>query len=389
MFESLGLAGILLPLGIAIGWYIGTRHGHAADAGAPRGNGAGYARGIEHLVQDDTDQAIAHFVKLIEVDDDTVETHLMLGRLFRKRGEVDRALRIHQNLIARPNLAPAHRDEARFELAQDYVKAGVLDRAEALFAELVGEGRYLVPSLEALVCVFEQQREWARALEYAERLEAARGEGLGDRIAQFLCEQAEQQLGDGDAEGARRLAERALKRHPDCVRASLLLGRTCLALGNPRAAISAWRRVLDQDPRFVPELLPAVEAAYRDCDDPQGYLEFLEQAEAVAPGPDAAIARARLMQETGLDGTAHLLSALRERPSWAGARLLLEMPVPADEFRAVLSELCEQQMADHPKYRCAHCGLQPSLLFWQCPSCRQWGSVAPVPDRIGGGRSAP
>lgn len=389
MFESLGLAGILLPLGVAIGWYIGTRNG-------PEGRGSGvdesrFVQGIAHLVDDDPDQAIAHFVRLIEVDEDTVETHLMLGRLFRKRGEVDRALRLHQNLIARPNLTAQHRTEARFELAQDYLKAGVLDRAEQLFRELIDQGQYLVPGLEALVVAYEQQREWQPALEAAQRLEAARGESQSQRIAQYLCEQAEAAIADGDLAGARKRAERALRKDSQCVRASLLLGRVLSEGGDPAGAVRAYRRLLEQDARYLAEILPKVEEAYRAQDDADGFLTFLADAEAVSLGPEAAIARSRLMQESGLDGTAHLVSALRARPSWSGAKLLLDQPLPVDEFRAVLTELCERQLANRPRYRCNHCGLQPSLLFWQCPSCRQWGSVAPVPDQIGavGGAAAP
>lgn len=381
MFESLGIAGILLPMGIAIGWYIGSRSGGGESAES--GSESQFVRGIAHLVDDDPDQAIAHFVRLIEVDEDTVETHLMLGRLFRKRGEVDRALRLHQNLIARPNLSSAHRVEARFELAQDYLKAGVLDRAEELFRELVDQGQYLVQGLEALVVAYEQQREWQQALEAAQQLEAARGESQAQRIAQYLCEQAEAAIGDGDLTTARKRAERALRKDGDCARASLLLGRVSAEDGDHAGAVAAYRRLLNQDARYLAEILPAVEAAFRERDDAEGFLTFLSDAEQQSAGPEAAVERARLMQESGMDGAGHLVTALRSRPSWGGAKMLLDQDLPVDEFRAVLSDLCEQQIRNRPKYRCTHCGLQPSLLFWQCPSCRQWGSVAPVPDQIG------
>lgn len=382
MFETLGLAGLLLPLGIAIGWVAARgRSTSAPPSASARSAASSLARGVRHLVEDDPDQAIAHFLRMIEVDDDTVETHLMLGRLLRKRGEVDRALRIHENLAARPNLAPEHRDEARFELGLSYARAGVLDRAEALLLELVEEGRFLAESLEALIGICEQQHDHARAIAFAERLQAVTGTSQGRRIAYYRCEQAAELI-EQDPRRARRLCEQALRTDPTCVRASLLAARACLALDDVKGALANWRRVLDQDPRFIGEVLEDAERACRQAGDLDAWVEFLADAEAVAPGVEPVVARARLMLEAGMDAGAHLRAALARRPGWSAARLLSELPVSEQSLRAVLRELCDRQLAARPRYRCDHCGLTPRLMFWQCPGCRNWGTVAPVPDLI-------
>src|SRR5713226_5880335 len=156
MPDSLAVAWLMLPLGAALGWYIARRWPRPqehADRASPE-----YLTGLAHLANQDPDQAIAAFVKALEVDDETVELHLTLGTLFRKRGEVDRALRIHENLLARPGLKPVHQNQARFELAQDFLKAGLMDRSEALFKGLVQQGMFLQPSLENLMALYEQAR---------------------------------------------------------------------------------------------------------------------------------------------------------------------------------------------------------------------------------------
>lgn len=390
MPDSLALAWLMLPLGAALGWYLARRWPKPLEQAQK--SSPDYLTGLTHLVNQDPDQAIAAFVKAIEVDDETIELHLTLGSLFRKRGEVDRALRIHENLLARPNLKPVYQNQARFELAQDFHKAGVMDRAESLFKDLVSQGMFLQPSLENLVALYEQERDWRQALEAARQLEAVKSTSLRPLIGQYYCELSEAARQKKDLAEALRLAGRALSEHPECVRASLLQGGLHEALNDPAAAAKAYRRVPEQDPRFIGEVLVPLKRCYEALNDAAGYRAFLQEAEELWKHPSVVLARARLMQSENQDPSGYLMERLERQPQWQGLEVLLESvaaqsaqsaPV-INGFKRVLRKVMERR----PTYRCQHCGFTPSFLFWQCPSCKQWAAVVPLDDLAEAGKTA-
>jgi lipopolysaccharide assembly protein B len=382
MPDSLALAWLMLPLGAALGWYLARRwpRPHEQDT---RGSSE-YLTGLTHLVNEDADQAIAAFVKAVEVDDETVELHLTLGSLFRKRGEVDRALRIHENLLARPNLKPLYRNQARFELAQDFLKAGVIDRAETLFKELVAQGMFLQTSLENLLALYEQVRDWRQALEAARQLEAVKSASLRPLIGQYYCELSEAARAKQDLPEALRLAGRALAEHPECVRASLLQGALQEGAGDVADAIKAYRRVPEQDPRFIGEVLEPLRRCFEALGNRGGYAAFLEEAEELWKHPAVVLARATLMRAEHIDPSAYLVERLQQQPQWRGLDLLLRVAGERVPEAAPLVEGLRTSMVKvferRPVYRCVHCGFTPTLLFWQCPSCKQWTTVAPLDE---------
>ena len=382
MPDSLALAWLMLPLGAALGWYLARRWPRPHEQEA-RGSSE-YLTGLTHLVNQDPDQAIAAFVKAVEVDDETVELHLTLGSLFRKRGEVDRALRIHESLLARPGLKPLYRNQARFELAQDFFKAGVIDRAEALFKELVAQGMFLQTSLEALLALYEQVRDWRQALEAARQLEAVKSSSLRPLIGQYYCELSEVARAKKDLPEALRLAGRALSEHAECVRASLLQGALHEAGQDPAAAIKSYRRVPEQDPRFIGEVLEPLRRCHEALDDRGGYAAFLEEAEEMWHHPAVVLARAQLMRAEGLDPGPYLVERLQQQPQWRGLDLLLQSAGASAGAAAPLVEGLRKAMVKvmerRPTYQCIHCGFAPTLLFWQCPSCKQWTTVAPLDE---------
>jgi lipopolysaccharide biosynthesis regulator YciM len=381
MPDSLALAWLMLPLGAALGWYLARRWPRPHEQ-ETRGSSE-YLTGLTHLVNQDPDQAIAAFVKALEVDDETVELHLTLGSLFRKRGEVDRALRIHENLLARSDLKVLYRNQARFELAQDFHSAGVVDRAEALFKELVAQGMFLQPSLENLLALYEQIRDWRQALEAARQLEAVKSSSLRPLIGQYYCELSEAARARKDLPEALRLAGRALSEHPECVRASLLQGALHEADDDLAAAAKSYRRVPEQDPRFISEVIEPLRRCHEGLQDRAGYAAFLQEAEELWQHPSVVLARAQLMQAEGVDPSAYLVERLQKQPQWKGLDLLLQT-VRLQAETAPLVEGVRRAMAKvmerRPAYQCVHCGFTPTLLFWQCPSCKQWTTVAPLDE---------
>lgn len=385
MLDGFWLVFLLLPLAAASGWYLRGRV-ILPEERAPIVH-ADYLRGISHLVNDDADKAIEVFVRLLEVDNETVETHLALGNLFRRQGEVDRALRVHQNLVARPNLEAVHRNQARFELAQDYLRAGVLDRAENLFRDLVDQGMFFERALAGLVAIYEAGRDWTQAIATTRQLESARGHSLRTITAQYYCEMADEARAAGDVDGALGHLKSARGEFRDCVRASLLRGEIDESAGDPGAAIKAYRQVIRQDVDFVTEVLEPLERCYRAVDDVKGYRSFLLGVMPRYDGAAPQVALARLLQRQGAQDEAflHLADYLQATPSWLGFYHLLDLAGshpqsglsgPLDSLRGSLHQIIERQ----PLYHCGHCGFSGRYLHWQCPSCKQWNSIAPVRD---------
>ena len=197
------LAGLFLLLAAA-GWALGRFGERDEFEDAPAPLNIDYLKGLNFLLNEQTDQALEHFLQMVRVDDQTIETHFALGSLFRRRGEVDRAIRIHQNIIARPDLAAEQRDQALFSLAKDYLGAGLLDRAEKLFVRLAQGSRFQVQALENLCRIYEQEKDWEKAIDAGQRLELLGGRSLALQIAHYYCELAESAAAKGDYAEARR-----------------------------------------------------------------------------------------------------------------------------------------------------------------------------------------
>lgn len=382
MFDTL-VTWLLVPLGMALGWVLARRTPTGSESAARVESFSG----IRHLVNDDSDQALASLIKATEQDEQAAELHLTLGSLFRKRGEVDRALRVHEALLGRSQLPAVVADQVHYELAQDYLKAGMMDRAEALFQALADQGKYVVASLEALVGIAESGRDWARAIDASRRLQAASGQSRQAITAQYLCELADEALRSSELDKARQLARQALDEDGDCVRAELLLGHIYEKIEQRPAAIRALQRIPELDERFIPEIIEPMWRCYRELGDFRGFIEFLQQLRSEHPSGAAVLKEIELMQETGVDPTEHLAKAFAEHPSWRLLqKLLATMQLPGDAVMAkavqTMRETLDATAAQRPRYRCSHCGFQPGLMFWQCPSCKQWGSVVPASDLL-------
>ncbi len=376
---------LLLPIAAASGWYAARRVGRQDRAGAG-GSGlhSDYFKGINYLLNEQPDKAIEVFIRVLEVDSETVETHLALGNLYRRRGEVDRAIRIHQNLIERPGLEAAQRAEALLELGQDYLGAGLLDRAENIFQELAEAGTYRVQALRQLIDIYEQEKDWEAAIASAQRLESATGNQLGAVVAQYRCEQAEQAKNEGDTQAAMDGIRAALGTHRGCVRASLVEGDLHSDLGNHQAAIAAYKRVEEQDPDYVPVTVNRIHRCYMALERPDEMKEYLSGLMDRYGWITATLALADLTEEErGVpDAIAFMAEQLRRRASVRGLDRLLELELEGGESSiehlTILKDLTSELLADRPVYKCTHCGFPAKSMHWQCPSCKHWDSVKPI-----------
>ncbi len=390
MLDGLIVLLILLPIAAGSGWAARGRSERRRRRERVQPNApvhADYLRGISYLVNEESDRAIETFIRVLEVDNETAETHLALGNLFRRQGDIDRALRLHQNLVARPNLSPAHRNQARYELACDYLKAGVLDRAEDLFAELVDQQAFVERSLNGLIAIHEKVRDWEQAIVATKHLERARGASLRPVIAQYHCELAEQAASSGDDDSATRQLKAARHAYRGCARVSLAAGALAERNREYRSAIRAYRDVLSQDAAFATEILEPMRRCFDASDDATGYVDFLQAFIVEVEGAAGHVAYARHLQRAGRldEAIAHLSRYLQSEASWIGFYHLLELASadprssltgPLDNLRQSLARIIDHE----PTYRCGHCGFSGRYLHWQCPSCRQWNAMIPRKD---------
>jgi lipopolysaccharide biosynthesis regulator YciM len=387
---ELTLLYVLLPIAAFSGWWVGRR---ATDKSAESGRAAfssDYFTGLNYLLNEQPDKAIDVFVKMLEVDSDTVETHLALGNLFRRRGEGDRAIRIHQNLIARPTLSKSQRALALFELGQDYLRAGLLGRAEALFTELLTQGEYRVEACERLLDIYQQEKDWDKAVDVARRIENLSGRRMHTLIAHFYCELGDVYWASGDARAALKMVRRALSHDRQCVRASLLQAAIEQAGDHCRAAIRTLQQVEKQDADYVPEVVGPLVACYRTqarYEVAERYLNYLLNTHG---GITPLLALADLLREREGEQAAseRIVAFLRERPSVRGLDRLIELQLEsstgvARENLQILQELTRRLLDEKAAYRCRQCGFKAKSLKWHCPSCREWASIRPIAGVIG------
>jgi lipopolysaccharide biosynthesis regulator YciM len=376
---------LLLPIAAASGWYVSRRAGERQRGQQVSRLSTTYFRGLNYLLNEQPDKAIEVFLQIAEVDTGTVETHFALGNLFRRRGEVDRAIRVHQNLIERTTLTDEQRTQAVLELGEDFMRAGLLDRAEQLFSDLVKLNAAAPQALKHLISIYQQERDWPKAIEHARRFETATGETKGKLIAHFQCELAELARSIGDIPGARARLADAYRDDSNCIRAGILEGQIELAAGNDLAAIRAFERVARNDVEYLPELLKPLLGCYERRGERSRARAFLAEMIERYPGVSALLAQTRLIQQDeGRDAAVDFLTRqLRQRPSVRGQGALIELnlaqgrPEERDSL-LVLKQLTEQLVAGTPAYRCGRCGFGARAHHWQCPSCKNWGTVKPI-----------
>lgn len=385
MPEASGFTLLLLPFAVAAGWYLANRFRPPEET---RSVNTDYLRGLQYLVNEEADKAIEVLVNIAGIDNETVETHLALGNLFRRQGQVDRALRIHQNLVARPNLAAKHRNQARYELGRDYLTAGVLDRAEALFGDLVEQGVFLARSLKGLIRIYEQQRDWELALDSLRRLEAAQGEDLGDVAAQYYCELALEALQHDDVRVAASDLKKALHDNRSCARAMIIQGDMAAAAGKFRKAQKDYHQALKARPELASEFIDKLAQCYRERDAEKEWAQVLAEIATASDDARTRIVMAKYLVDAGRPDRAidFLSDGLVKEPNWrVFAELLRISDLDEDPRFTGMERLREslQKMVDiSPHYRCDHCGFEGGHLHWQCPSCHHWDSQIAIKDII-------
>ena len=298
---------------------------------------------------------------------------------------MDRAIRIHQNLIARPQLPKQQRNEALLALGQDYLRAGVLDRAERLFLELTESGDdYTEIAFHHLLDIYQQQKQWDAAIAIANKI-VANNETVKRYIAHYYCELAEEAQRQEQAEQARNYLKQALTTDPKCARASLLQGESELKAAKFKAAVEAFRQVEQQDPDFLPEIIVPLTQCYLQLGEEKELFHYLESCLQTSPQISLVLALADLIERSQGNGAAaeYITSQLRQRPSLRGLQRLIAIQLKtvengAKENLLILQDLVAKLLKNKPIYRCISCGFSSKILHWFCPGCKNWSSGRPI-----------
>lgn len=375
---------IFIPMAGLFGWVLGRRGGEQHGGNQVSKLSTTYFRGLNYLLDEQPDKAIELFLHVAELDKDTFETQIALGHLFRRRGEVDRAIKLHVALAQRPDLSDAQKVQALSALGEDYMRAGLLDRAETVFNDLTRLDRQAPQAFRHLIAIYQSERDWEHAIENAIRYEAASGQPMGKLIGQFECELAERHRADGDLEAARQAIVRAYAADPTAVRAGIIEGRLEADAGNALGAIRALERAAQHDPEFLPVILPGLLENYAKVGERTGARAFLsgmcEHYRGIAP----VLALTRMVEEEEGSAAArrYLAEQLKDRPSVRGEAALIDLSLASGaETAATLADLkhvTDQLLARNPSYRCNRCGFGARSHHWQCPSCKEWGTVKPL-----------
>lgn len=373
---------LVFPLFFGMGWMaarIDIKQMLFESSALPRS----YFQGLNFLLNEQQDKAIEAFIEVVKVDPQTIELHFALGSLFRRRGEVDRAIRMHLNLIERADLEEDKKQQALFELAQDYLNAGILNRAEELFLKLQATS-YANAALNFLLELYQKEKDWFKAIDVTQRLTVLCGQPQGKEAAFFYCELAAAELTQQRIEAARIHLEQALEANPQSVRATIMLGDIENAAQHFLGAIEIWQRIEQQNPQYLPLVAERLLRAYRQARRVDAGIDMLQGYLIKYPSLDLMnVLFDAVLQRDGAEAGYRLVrDELQRNPTLLGLDKLLEARLlgVSIEHRAdveMVKNLVHQRTRTLAMYRCANCGFKARQFYWHCPACHGWETYSP------------
>lgn len=377
---------LLLPVAAAYGWYMGRRSAQQSKQDDASRLSRDYVTGVNFLLSNQQDKAVDLFLDMLKEDTGTVEAHLTLGNLFRSRGEVDRAIRIHQSLMESASLTYDQRLLAVQQLGRDYMAAGLYDRAEGMFKQLVDETDFRLSALQQLLQIYQATSDWQSAIEVAERLVKLGKEKHRGEIANFWCELALQQMAGNDLDKAMALLKKGAAADRNSARVSIMMGRVWMEKGDYAKAVESLERVIEQDKELVGETLEMLQTCYQQLGKTDEWEAFLRRCAEENTGATADLMLAQILeQREGIDAAQNYVTRQLERhPTMRVFHKLIDYHInEAEEGRAkeslgVLRHMVGEQVRSKPRYRCQKCGFTAHTLYWHCPSCRSWSTIKPI-----------
>lgn len=377
---------LLLPVAVGYGWVMGRNSLRQAQRKQSSILSKHYYRGLNFLLSEQPDKAVDTLIKMIDLNNDTVETHIAMGNFFRHRGELDRAIRVHQNLVSRDEIQPEQREIALRELGRDYTQAGFLERAENAYLQLLNSDNHYLDAQANLFKIYQTTKEWNRAIELAERMVECHGDDndIHVRLAHFYCEQANDYLHNNDHEEAMLALQKATQSDEKAIRPWLMLGELAIEKEAFDDAFDCLVEVAKRDVNWISEAIPLMEQCAKETGDWPRFESILDQYGSVCAA--SYLAKVNIMADRGEteSATKMLYEQMRKTPTMKGFATLMRLYIqqqkldPSTSSLALLKGLVEQQMLQRPKYRCRNCGFSGRKVYWLCPSCKKWGLVKPI-----------
>lgn len=385
MTESGLLLVLLFVVAAATGWVFARLTGYrAGKENAGEDFSSDYLEGLNFLLNEQPDEALGVFVRMVDVDSETIDTHFALGSLFRRRGEVHRAISIHQNIIERSELPRSDRERAMKALADDYLKAGILDRAEAIFGSLAETTSYRQAALEGLVGIYEQERDWEKAIEMRDRLAVvAPGRNSASIVAHYYCELAEQAAAQGNIPRHLEYLRRARAADRNCVRGALLRAAKAVQEEDYHLAARLYNKVMQTDGAFVPMVLRPLRDCYVAMGDEKALEKLLSRIVVDMPELRPGIAYAAILDGRFEDSvtTSCIQEFVHQNPILTDLMEILG-PATTRENEQVsiqrVSRALKKLAGRGASFLCENCGFAGSVLEWRCPTCKQWDTTRPM-----------
>lgn len=373
---------ILVPAILAVVWF--SYRCRVSRPSGPPGFSADYFKGLNYLLNDEQGKALDIFVRLVENNWEIVDTHFALGKIFRKNGEIDKAIKIHQGLIARPSLPERYRSKVLLELGYDYLGAGWFDRAEGLFKEVLVHDKSSTEARNNLILIYQQEKDWHKAIDIAVDLFAEDPSNFGPMISQYYCELAELARAKGDVSQVEHNARQAFRYDADSVRASILLAEEAFKRKDFKSAIRHYQQIEKQDAEFIPVVLAKLVDCFHQLNAPEELLDYLDELESRHADLLLMKLHASVLGRYKGDSASvqYLGKVLNRQPSLQALQELVDYKArdrdnSESEFLDDVKGALKALRRDSTEYLCKHCGFESNTLYWQCPSCHNWATIKP------------
>ncbi|WP_206485571.1 lipopolysaccharide assembly protein LapB [Thalassotalea sp. G2M2-11] len=375
---------LLLPVAMAYGWFMGRNSVKQRDHSAKQDLSIKYSTGINYLLSNQQDKAIEYLLETLTVEDDTVEAHFAMANLFRKRGELDRALRVHEHLVRQKHLPTKAKQQAAFELGKDFLTAGLYDRAESMFHNLLKSKVFSQRSLTYLLQIYQSTKDWHHGIELKKAIFKSQDKKLLHTLANFYCELATDALAKDQFIEVLELLENALKCDPNSCRANWLMAKVYEDHQQYNEACQCYRAIYSQDSEFFPDVIEQMAHCYHQLDADDEFYQFIKKVYDETGASSALIKYLSCVDEKHgyVKAQEFMLSALKRRPTIRGFKHFIKMqmnePEQDSENLAMIKELVSAYLNVKQRYNCRNCGFNSSTHYWSCPSCHDWETLKPV-----------
>ena len=377
---------LLLPVAAGYGWFMGRNSIKQNDQSAKQDLSIKYSKGLNYLLSNQQDKAIEHLIETLKIESDSVEAHFAMANLFRRRGELDRALKVHEHLVRHANLPSKDKQHAIFELGKDFLSAGLYDRAEKMFSKALKSKRFGIKSLTYLMQIYQSTKDWQQGINLKKAIIKSNDKKLLHILANFYCELAVIALAKDEFILVLELLEQALIYDANSCRANYLMAEIYENHQQYAEASQCYCDIYQQDKDFFLDVIDKMQHCYQQLDAITEFYSFIKQVYEQTGSTSALIKYITFIEQNKGKSKAkeYMLMALKKRPTIRGFKHFIKMQIneteqdKQHESLDMMAELIAAYLNEKPRYSCRNCGFDTSTHYWSCPSCHDWEQIKPV-----------